>query len=413
MNRIGAIVNNHKFQLAFFGLVGAVALPIIFNTVYDTYCSSLGLYFNYSSLVMDGGIPYRDFALEYPPFSLFFIMLPRLFFSSYDAYAVAFQVEIFIFILLGLYLIYRIARDTGSAPWEMMAAYTAVILAVGPIITRQYDIFPAVMVLLSLYFFWKGRHKTSWVILALAATAKIYPVFIAPVFLLYYLRNRQYRRIGTGVITFAITGLAVALPFLITAPEGLWNMVSYHAERGVQLESTYSAIALIGEKMGWASIYTDFSAGSWNIAGPLADNLAAMSTILMPFFLLVGYWFIYRRLRPGESRIFELGAFSLLIAAVVLITGKVLSPQYLIWLLPLLPLAAGLRYATWAVFIAIGGMSYYVFPWNYIDLVYLETWPVAVLIARDILLVLMTVMLGVAIYRSRRGRQELPENAEG
>ena len=202
MNRLKGIAGSHRWQLALFGLAHIIVLPLLFNTIYQTQYSALGIYFDYASLVMEGSIPYLDFTLEYPPFAMFFFLLPRLFTASMDVYMVLFQVEILLFDLIGLFLISRIAQRTRKATWKMLAVFTLAILALGPIIAQQYDMFPAIMVLLSLYCFWTGRHKTNWVILALATMTKIYPVVIAPLFLVYYLRNREYRRIGTGILVF-------------------------------------------------------------------------------------------------------------------------------------------------------------------------------------------------------------------
>ena len=106
----------------------------------------------------------------------------------------------------------------------------------------------------------------------------------------------------------------------------------------MQLESTYSSFTLAVDKLRGTVTQLEFSAGSWNIAGPLADNLAEMSTVLLPFLLLMSYWFIYRRTKPGNLHILDICKHSLLVVAVVLITSKILSPQYLIWLIPLITL---------------------------------------------------------------------------
>jgi uncharacterized membrane protein len=401
MNRLKEIAGNHRCQLVFFSLAHVIILPLLFYTVYKTPYSSLGIYFDYASRVMCGNIPYQDFIMEYPPFAMFFFILPRLFNTSFDVYTVIFQAGIFLFDLLGLFLIYRIAQRTGKAPWKMLTVYTIAILAIGPIIFKQYDIFPAIMVLLSLYCFWIGQHKTSWVILALATMTKIYPVVIAPIFLLYYVRNHHYQRIWQGILVFIATSMVVVLPFIAADPGGLLSFMDYHTERGMQLESTYSSFTLIAGKLGWISTQLGFSAGSWNITGPLADTLSTLSTVTLLFFLLMSYWFIYSRIQPGNSRILDLGTYSLLAIAVFLISNKVLSPQYLIWLIPLIPLMCGMRYTIWVVFAVIGALTYYIFPLHYVELIYLETWPIAILLVRNILLILLTVLVGVSLYRSR------------
>jgi uncharacterized membrane protein len=405
LSALKEVTESHKWHLVFFGLGHAVILPLLFHTIYRTPHSGIGLYFYYASEVLDGSLPYLDFALEYPPFSLFFFTLPRLFASNLAVYAIAFEVEIFLFDLIGLYLIYRIAQRQGKAPWEMLTVYSVAILAIGPIITKTYDIFPAIIVLLSLYCFWIGRHKTSWVILALGAMTKIYPVFIAPIFLSYYLVNHQYKRIWSGILAFAATSLVIIIPFLVTSPSSLLSLIFYHGPRGVQLETIYSSFLLVFSKFGLTSPQVAFGSGSYNVTGPLADSLAIISTFLLTFFLVVSYWFIYIRIKPGKSQLFEVGTGSLLVIAITLVTNKVLSPQYLIWLFPLLPLLSGRqRYAIWAVFVVIGVLTYYVFPLHYEELIDLRTDVVVVLLVRNILLVLLTVLVGISFYRLRSGQ---------
>ena len=133
MKRLKDILRNHEWQLAFFGLTQVIILPLLFNTIYVTQYSSVGLYYNYASAIMDGSFPYRDFTVEYPPFALFFFILPRLFSSSFMFYEIAFLVEISLFFLLGQYFIYRIAQRTGQAPWKMLSVYTVATLALGPL----------------------------------------------------------------------------------------------------------------------------------------------------------------------------------------------------------------------------------------------------------------------------------------
>jgi uncharacterized membrane protein len=407
-NALKEIAESHKWHLAFFGLGHAIILPLLFYTIYQIPFSSIGLYFDYASKVMGGSLPYLDFTVEYPPFALFFFIVPRLFTSSYVVYAVAFEAELFLFDLLGLYLIYRIAQLQGKAPWKMLTVYSVAILAIGPIIAQSYDVFPAIIVLLSLYCFWIGKHKTSWGILALGVMTKIYPVAIAPIFLVYYIRNRQYKRIWSGILVFAASSLAIIVPFLIISPSSLLNLINYHAQRGIQIESIYSGFLIIVGKFGLAWPQPDFGAGSWNIVGPLADTVVMISTFVLAFLLLMSYWFIYSRIKPGKSQLMEMGTYSLLVVAVILITSKVLSPQYLIWLFPLLPLLYGKqRYAIWAVFVVIGALTYYIFPLHYTELIYLQNCVVAVLLVRNSLLVLLTVLAGISLYRLRTGYNPL------
>jgi len=399
------VVQSHKWHLVFFGVAHAVILPIIFNTVYQITFSSTGLYMDYASKVLGGSIPYHDFALEYPPFSMAFLILPRLFTTSFSVYTVVYQIEVFLFDLLGLYLIYRIARNRGEAPWKMLMAYSLAILAIGPIITKWYDIFPAIIVLLAIYYFQAGRYKTGWFLLALGTMTKIYPIAIAPILFIHHLCNHEYKHVWSGISVFIATSLATIAPFIIISPGSLLNLITYHTQRGIQLETTYSSFLLTAGKISSSPPQLTFGAGSWNVIGPLADNLASISTFVLVFFLLVTYWFIYRQINKDKNQFRDIGSYSILVIAVILITSKVLSPQYLIWLFPLLPLLSGRqRYVMWGIFIVIGALTYYIFPLHYVELIYLENEAVAILLLRNVLLVLLTVLIGISAV----ARSEIP-----
>ena len=399
ISRNNTAVISHKWQLVLFILAHILIFAVLFNTVYKLQYVFSGQYFGYASEVLNGNLPYRDFVLEYPPLSLLFFMPPRLVASTWQIYSIYFQAEVVIFDLIGLLVIYSIAKRLGKAPWKMLSVYTIGILATGPIIGQQYDIFPAVMIILALYCFWLGKHKTAWALVALGAMTKIYPVVIAPIFLIYYIRNREYKRIRDGIITFAAVSLAIALPFLIVSPTSLLNLYTYHAQRGIQLESTYSAFLLVADKLHLTSVGLEYNFGSWNITSPLANTFARLSNYILVILLFISYWFIYKQMNKGKPQIMRLGAYSLLAILIVLISSKVLSPQYIIWLIPLLPLSAGRwRYAIWIVFVIIGALTYYIFPWHYEQLTNLNSGVVAVLLSRDILLIFMAILVGVSLF---------------
>jgi uncharacterized membrane protein len=391
-----------EWQLMLFILAQIIIFLVIYITYYKTPYTATALYFNDLTKIFNGSIPYRDFTYEYPPFSLVFLILPRLISPTYPIFSTIYQVEVLVFVLIGLYFTYRIARRLGKAPWKLMGIYTLSILAMGPIVAAQYDIFPAILTLLTLYFFWIGKQKLAWVLLALGVMTKIYPAVLAPVFLLYYVCNRQYRSLWKGIGVFVGVCLVVIVPFLVLSFDSLWNLVTYHSQRGIQLESVYSSFLLILGKMGLTSINLVFNFGSWNLTGSLADFLSRLSTYLLFIFLIIAYWFIYEQMRPGKSQFSRFGAYSLLVVGITLITSKILSPQYLIWLVPFVPLIfTRWRWSILLIFLAIGGLTYYIFPDHYLDLLNLYPVPVVVLFLRNILLIALIALTGVSLKRMK------------
>jgi len=236
----------------------------------------------------------------------------------------------------------------------------------------------------------------------LGALTKIYPIFLAPILLIYYFRNRQYRLILSGIISLTSVILAVLLPFLVISFDSLWNLINYHSQRGIQLESVYSSFILIADKLGLTSISLVLNFGSWNIESHLADALAKISPFVTVLLLLVAYGVIYKQMKPGKSQFTRIGTYALLVTAVVLISGKVLSPQYLIWLIPFLPLVFGpSRNTLLAIFIAMGFLTYLILPVFYLALIAVRIDTVVILLIRNILLILLALMSAISLRQMK------------
>jgi uncharacterized membrane protein len=385
-----------------FGLALTLLIGLVFQTIYKTPYSATGIYLNFASQVMDGLIPYRDFPLEYPPLALVFFLIPRLFTSQWPLFSLLYQVEILIFAWLGLWFTFKIALRLGKAPWKLLTPYTLGILVIGPIIGQQYDIFPAVMTLISLYYFWLGRHKTSWFWLAAGILTKLYPAVLIPVYLIIYWRNRQFRSMAVGLLTLGIACLLLLSPFLITGPANLMSLIDYHSQRGIQVESSYAAILLMADQLGWTTVTLGFDHGSWNLNGPLADTFSRLSTWIQAAALLLCYWLIWSQVKRGKSQFTRLGAYSLLLVAVMLVTSKVFSPQYIIWLLPFVALLfTHWRLTMWALFALIGIFTYLIFPVYYYDLLYRHSGVEILLFIRNLTILLLALMAIIFLKRMK------------
>jgi len=193
---------------------------------------------------------------------------------------------------------------------------------------------------------------------------------------------------------------------MIFGADGFFNFFLYHADRGLQAESVYSTFLLVAMILGKTQVTGVFSFGSWNITSPLADTLAKVSPFVTIGLLLMIYaFFAYRFWKNGNtdtrtdnyisnSKIDLIIRYSLLTVLVFFLSNKVLSPQFLIWLCPLIPLVrTRWRYAFWSIFIIACGLTQYVFPYNYLNF---ETWhvlEVSLMAARNFLLIVMAVWL--------------------
>jgi uncharacterized membrane protein len=374
-----------------FAAVHAALFGIVFERLYSMPSSGVGLFFDYASRVLDGQLPYRDFSLEYPPFALVFFILPRLITRTFFAYAVAYRVEVLACDLVALAILLAIARERGIRPWTLLASYTVCLIAIGPIVREQYDLFPAVLCLAAVYWFARQRHATSWIVLTLGALTKVYPVLLAPLFLLVHLRRRDGAAVLRAAVGAAGVSVAVLSPWLLAAPASLERLYAYHAQRGLQVESTYASLLFFAPKLGLLHLGREFAFGSWNLTGPVPNACAAAASAVMVVSLAAVYAWAYQRIGTARPDILLMGSLTLVVLLAGLLTSKVLSPQYLLWLLPFVPLATVRRPAVLWLFVVAAALTYYVFPEHYGDLIRGSTNAIVALLVRNVLLLVTAI----------------------
>jgi len=390
--------------LIFFAFLHAI-LFLAVSANLDQGVGNCGIERQLAVKILDGQVPYSDFFSEYPPLAILSFLLPALLSATQPAYGFLFALEIFLLNLVVLFILAKLASRLKMQVWRVLGIYTICLLAMGPIVTGRFDLLPAALVMLALYAFISGRNKTAWAVLALGATAKLYPLVIVPLFALYLLRHRRYRRLIQGIAVFGGVVLALNLPWIIINADGFWQFLSYHMERGLHSESSYASVLLIGQMLGLTQVDAALTYGSWNISSPMAGALYQASFYVTAGFLLLAYALYARRLwkkmaTTVETEIFSSESielilrYSLLAVCVMLLTSKILSPQFLIWLCPLLPLVVvRWRYALPVLFLFIGGITQYIYPHHYLEFESVVPYLVVLMAVRNLLLVAMAVLL--------------------
>jgi len=128
------------------------------------------------------------------------------------------------------------------------------------------------------------------------------------------------------------------LPFFIIAPGGVGFSTWTQMKRHLQIESLGSSILLVFSKLGIHHVgWIAGAPGSIDLGGDLAYAVGTLSSLLAVALVLLvarAYW-----LGPDTDARLVTAFAGAVVAWTVF--GKVLSPQYLTWLVPLVPLAAG------------------------------------------------------------------------
>jgi uncharacterized membrane protein len=271
----------------------------------------------YGHMVLNGQLPYRDFYLEYPPGSIPLFTLPAL-----GEFVTWFRVEaviawLFVLALVAMLLEQLYPRRRYN---PLLLGFVAVVpLVLGPFSLLRFDGWPTACVLGALLLLLR-RHPT-WAMAALAVGTliKAWPLGLVPLFVVAGVRLR-------GLVVFAGIVLAGLLPFMILAPVGSYNAFRSQLDRHLEFESISASVLFAVH----AHVHTYFETGSRSVSGSLADHLATVQSFLQIAVFLLAAWLYARSRRRPEDFVL---ALSLGVASAAVL-GKVLSPQYLIWLAP-------------------------------------------------------------------------------
>jgi len=320
-------------------------------------------------------IPYAEVPLEYPAMALPLIVGPRLLVSSLRGFGFVFGG------LMGLCLVGAIAaaldaaRTAGTdARGLRTRAWLAsgLLLAQGAMAVQRLDAVTALWIALAVRAAVRRQPFALGAWMGLAVATKIVPALILPALLAA--DAGEWRSSGSKVLRrhgdaasstsarprtrfalgFAATLVAGLGPMFLFSPHALANVIAYHAARGLQCESLLGFVLATVRLVTGTRMPSTLSFGSSNLGGHAADALAGICGPLSIAASLGLGWFVWR-VRPkddgpdaaqGTQRV----ACAALAALVVMwLTGKVLSPQYMTWGLPVvlaIPALLGIR-LTW------------------------------------------------------------------
>lgn len=357
--------------------------------------SDIAIYERYGESILDGEAPYRDFFVLYPPGALPLFVLPALGSGSGEGdYAVRFKLLQWVLGVATIAAVVFALQRMRSSFGEILGAAAFIGLApaaLGESFVASYDLWPVFLTTAAIASFVFGRDVLGFACLALGAAAKIYPVLLVPLAFLYVRRRSGPKRAWIGLGVFAGTLFAVLLPFLVLSPGGLRYSLSIQMERGLQIESLGASMLLAAHQLGAYEATVDHYLDSQNLGGSLPDWLARLS-VGVQVLLVAAVLIVFTR-RRHDTRALLVGSATMIAAFVV--AGRVLSPQYLIWLVP--PLAFVLSRRT-LLATALLGMSLVLTQLRYPsrhDALVLHLDPTAswLVVARNVVLVVLFVEL--------------------
>jgi len=386
-------------------LYAALALFLVSFTLlhYGFYNRRLILdtheYHRYGLAMVAGDIPYRDFRVEYPPGALPTFALPAIGRPGFARFNSDFQILMGLCAAAALLLMGYALQALRAPPTRLAAAlgfFALAPLPLGSVLIYRYDLWPAALAVGGLAAILADRRRLGFATLGLGLAAKLFPGVLVPPALAYVWRTRG-RREALICLACAVAALAVVVvPFLVLAPHGLWTSVQRQGSRPLQIESLGSGALLAAHQLGGLHLKMVTSHGSQNLSGALPDALGTVESVLLPLALL-GIW-AAAALGPAKPE--RLVRYSAASVTAFVAFDKVLSPQFMIWLLPLVPLVRGRRGLAASVLLGFALLLTQLwFPLRYWDLaLHFAAFPSWLVLARDLVLL---ALLAVLLVRER------------
>ncbi len=299
--------------------------------------------------------PYHALPYEYPwpvllPFSLGLVVPAQW-------YQIAFAM--WMMVLAGC--IYFVLQRWYSR--RAALAYALYLLVGGwATVVARFDLIPAALTLFAVLCAAHKRWNWAFALLALATLSKFYPATLLVPFLLALQQGTQgkwyaWRRWLPMGVFVGVCVLVIGVSLLLSVV-GTLAPLGYFGNRPVQIESLSASILWVCSLLGKTSLTYAHTFGSLNVLSSLSSSVTFLITVLLVIGPLYTWWLQWR------GRI-DLAMACLLTVLIVMVTGKVFSPQYLIWVIPLAAYV-GQSKRWWLLFwTLVGLLTSWVYPYIY------------------------------------------------
>jgi Glycosyltransferase family 87 len=403
-----------------FGLWFAVRAP-------NDAGSDLPIYEEDATIMLQGHLPYRDMAFEYPPGALPMFLLPEFMFGdARDAhwsppndhgvrYRRAFDSLI---VLLTACMVVLTAlsmaalRRSRAATVVALAVVASAPVLIGHVFVERFDPWPTALTAAAIAAALRGHHRLGGAALGVGFAVKVYPALLVPVLVIVAARRRGIREAVATAASAVGAAILVFLPFLITAWPQTRTMLRNQLGGGLQVETLMSSVIVMTRHFtDWLGLTTSaltvqpeaHGLGRNVLAGPGIDATKTTLNVLLVICLCC-LWFALARSKNDPRE--DLVRYSALTITVGLVIGTVLSAQYITWPLPLVPLVAWRRglVATIAYVVSAALTQAWLTNPNYFGyLDHFDLGATSLLLARNLALLATALALALPNWRTVKG----------
>ena len=371
-----------------------------------------------ADFVRHGWWPYAQFQFEYPPLSLIPLLAPPTA-SSVATYEAEFR-AVMVVVLAATSVVTTLAAariwPTLGRPLGAAVAFAFGVAAIGLTALNRYD--PTVALIIAAVALCLVCRRWAWagLFVGLGFSLKLVPIVLLPLVLLL---ARTWRRAALVVALAAAGAIVPFLPFLIRGAGGLWkSLFAGQAGRGAGIESVMATPYLLAHAVGLGhAVVVQVPGGSTELSGSGMNVLVAAA----PLFVLILEAVVYAIAWRGRHVLrHDAEGISVVALAAVLASvcgNKLISPQHVLWLLPLAALGVVSTRASYrvpAVLVLVAAVfTQAEYPFLYHSLVVLHPAGVLAVAIRNGLLLAAYVAALVVVWRRRRAVEPSSAAAEG
>ncbi|GAA2491557.1 glycosyltransferase family 87 protein [Streptomyces gobitricini] len=357
------------------------------------------IYQGWYDVLRTGTYPLDDVTWQYPPAAALAILSPGL--LPFLDYASAFFVLAFVSDAVVFGLLLYAGRRPGkclSGAWVWVAG----VPLLGPTAYARYDLMVTAVAVAALLA--GVRHpRVLGALAGFGALLKVWPALL----LAGTRRGGVTRRSWTAA---AVTGTAVLLACTAAMP-GALAFLTFQRDRGTEVESLGSLVFHVARNFGWEGRVL-LNYGSVEFLGPYVP---VVSTAALALTVLAFGWLLVWRLRAREFGTTTLADAAFAAVLLFTTTSRVISPQYMIWLVGLAAVCLVFRASRMArpakMVLVATGVTMLEFPIWFTHVVHSDLWGIVLLTVRNGLLVAATLIACRELWRQTVTEPRLREPA--
>ncbi|RZT24636.1 putative membrane protein [Mycobacterium sp. BK558] len=269
--------------------------------------------------------------------------------------------------------------------------WDAALVAASPIVVFQiftnFDALATGLAAGAMLAWARRRPVLAGVLIGLGVAAKLYPLLLLIPLTLLAVRTGRLREVGKTALTAAVTWLVVNLPIMVLFPRGWSEFFRLNTRRGDDMDSIYNVVKSF---TGWRGF--DPELGFWEPPVVLNSITAALFAACC---IAIGYIALTASRRPRMAQL------AFLVVAAFLLTNKVWSPQFSLWLVPLAVLALPHRRVllAWMTIDMLVWVPRMLYLFGEQNRGLPEQWFTATVLLRDIAVVVLCALVIRQIYR--------------